>query len=449
MAQSTQELTGKDLFLAELERAGGRREGHDHSWLRELKSSARARFAELGFPNTRQEEWRFTSVAPLTQLPFQAPETGPAADSRAQALVDAAALEGAECCRLVFVNGRLSRELSRTKGLEKGIQALSLAEAIEREPALVQPYLAQLASYESHPFVALNTAFLGEGAFVKVACGQVIEAPLHLVYVTTAEPGQSVHVHPRNLILVGENSQVRILESHVGPARAAYLSNAVTEVYAADNAVVQHLKVQAEGPEAFHFATLAARLERSANFSSITVSTGAALARHDTTAILAGEGVECGLNGLYMVRGDQHCDFHTRMDHAMPHCTSRQLYKGILDDVASGVFNGRIVVRQDAQKTDAIQSSRSLLLSREATINTQPQLEIFADDVRCTHGAAVGALDDEAIFYLRARGIDEASARGLLTYAFANEVIDKIAVEALKLRLEKMLVTRFKPGESA
>ena len=193
----------------------------------------------------------------------------------------------------------------------------------------------------------------------------------------------------------------------------------MTELVAEQNAVVDHIKFQDEGADAFHVASLAARLERSANFTSVTVSTGAALARHDTTAVLDGEGIECSLNGLYLVRGRQHCDFHTRMDHAKPRCTSRQLYKGILDNQASGVFNGRIVVRQDAQKTDAIQSSRSLLLSGEATINTQPQLEIFADDVKCTHGAAVGALDDEAIFYLQTRGIGEAASRGLLTYAFA------------------------------
>jgi len=227
-----------------------------------------------------------------------------------------------------------------------------------------------------------------------------------------------------------------------------YLTNAVTELVAEPDAIVEHLKVQAEGEGAFHFATLAARLERGARFTSVTISTGAAIARHDTTAVLDGEGIECSLNGLYLVRGRQHCDFHTRMEHAKPRGTSRQIYKGILDDRAGGVFNGRIVVHPHAQKTDAIQSSRSLLLSGEATVNTQPQLEIFADDVRCTHGAAVGALDEEAVFYLRTRGIEHAAARGLLTYAFANEVIEKIGVAALRERLEKMLVTRFKPEKS-
>lgn len=442
MVESTRELTGKDLFVAEFERRQG---GGDHGWLSGLRRAALARFEALGFPIQRQEEWRFTSVAPLTRVAFQTPASGERAEAQAEPLAEAAALTGAECCRLVFVNGRLSRALSRLEGLDPAIQVASLAEALERDPVLVQPYLAELAPYADHPFVALNTAFFEDGAFVRVGRGRVIAEPLHLIYVTTAD--QPVHVHPRNLILVGENSQVRIMESYVGPAAAATLTNTVTELVAEENAVVDHLKVQGEGSGAFHFATLSARLGRSANFTSVAISTGAALARHDTTAVLDGEGGECSLNGLYLVRGGQHCDFHTRMEHAMPHCNSRQLYKGILDDTASGVFNGRIVVRPDAQKTDAIQSSRSLLLSREATVNTQPQLEIFADDVRCTHGAAVGALDDESIFYLRSRGIDAAAARGLLTYAFAGEVIDKIKVDALRERLEKMLVTRFKPGE--
>jgi Fe-S cluster assembly protein SufD len=394
--------------------------GQPSSPFQALRETAFKRFAELGFPTTHDEDWRFTNVAPIARGRFAA------ATPQAPGDIDQLA-PWATGSRLVFVNGHLTETVL---DLPKGVQ-------IGDFNADAEPYLAKQAGFDKNAFVALNTAFLNQGAFVRVARGTVVEQPIHIVYVTL---GQGVQVQPRALIVVGPDAHCTIVETYVGAG--SYFTNAVTEVVTSNGAVVDHYKVTVEAPAAYHVATLQATLGKSANFSSHSISLGGALVRNDANATLS-EGTEATLNGLYIVNGTQHIDNHTSIDHAKPHANSHELYKGILDGKASAVFNGRIIVRKDAQKTDSKQTNKNLVLSDEATIDTKPELQIWADDVKCTHGATIGQLDDEAMFYLRSRGIDKKNARSLLTYAFAQDIVDRVKVQALRDSLERVLFEKF------
>jgi Fe-S cluster assembly protein SufD len=342
---------------------------------------------------------------------------------------------------LVFVNGSFVAELSRVDHLPKGVVAGSLAKAMADEPELVADYLARQRHLRDHAFTALNTAFLRDGAYVFVPRGVIVEEPLYLISLSSCG-GEACVLHPHNLIVAEEASQLRLVEYYAGLGEGVSFTNAVTEVAAGPNAVVDHYKVQREGLEAFHIATSYVELARGTNFSSHLVSLGGGLVRNEIHARLGAEGGCCTLNGLYLATGKQHVDNHTEIDHALPNCQSHELYKGILDEQAHGVFNGKIFVRQDAQKTDAKQTNQTLLLSDSAVIDTKPQLEIFADDVKCTHGATVGQLSDEAIFYLRSRGIGLAEARSLLTFAFANDIVRRIGVEPIRAQLQDVLLVR-------
>ena len=295
-------------------------------------------------------------------------------------------------------------------------------------------------SYQHQAFVALNTAFLEDGAFIEIPRGVTAAAPIYILFVSTAdEPNAS---HPRSLILVGDNSQASIIEDYVSLGEATCFTNAVTEIIAGENSVVEHYKLQAENEQAFHISTVQVRQARSSSFTSHSISFGGSLARNDVNVALAGSGAECTLNGLYMTSNKQHVDNHTVVDHLKPHCNSRELYKGILDDRSSAVFNGSVIVRKDAQKTDARQSNKNLLLSEGATINSKPQLEINADDVKCAHGTSIGHLDEDSIYYLRSRGIGLNEARTVLTYGFANDVLNRMKVDAVRVRLECALLAR-------
>jgi Fe-S cluster assembly protein SufD len=317
---------------------------------------------------------------------------------------------------------------------------LHFAESVqELELKDIEAYLAHYAGFGQNPFVALNTAFLGQVTAFQVPRGVVVEQPIEITC-EVPDDAEPVAVHPRTLILVGANAQCTIVETFEGQGR--YLTNAVTEILVGEGAVVDHYKIQQESVSAFHFATMQAQVGRSANFSSHSISLGGALARNDAGVVLS-EGAEATLNGLYIVNGTQHIDNHTVIDHAKPHGTSHELYKGILDGKAGAVFNGRIIVRKDAQKTDSKQTNKNLVLSDEAVINTKPELQILADDVRCTHGATIGQLDAESLFYLRSRGIGKEAARSLLTYAFAQDIVDRIKVQSLKDSLEGILFEKF------
>jgi Fe-S cluster assembly protein SufD len=378
-----------------------------------LRKAAMARFMELGFPKPRDEEWRFTPIAPLARVPFE-----PAPPARTYIEMYSPTWE---------------------ESLPRGVIICDLSEALKKHSALVEPHLAHYADWKNHPFAALNTAFIREGAFVYIPSGTKIEEPI-VVDFRAGNVGASLVWNRRFLFVLGENSQATLVEGYGGLPGETYLTNAVTEIVVGPGAHLDHYKVQREGDRAFHMAAMQVQLGRGAKFSSHAVTQGGQWVRNEINAVFEGEGGECTLNGLYQAAGEQLVDNHTFIDHAYPHCASHELYKGILDGRARGVFNGKIYVRQDAQKTDAKQTNQTLLLSDDATINTKPQLEIYADDVKCTHGATVGQLDVESIFYLRSRGVGLAEARSLLTYAFANDIVSRIKVASVREELERSLL---------
>ncbi len=346
--------------------------------------------------------------------------------------------DGMTGTQLVFVNGHFQAGLS-SQEFPAGVTVSTLAAAMDASPELMEAHLGRYAKFTTQAFVALNTAALEDGAFVHLSRSAVVEEPIHLLFLSTPHGGPTVS-HPRTLVIAEENSQATLVESYSGTPGAVYFTNAVTEVVAAENAVLDHYKVQRESIKAYHVATMQLHLARSANFASHSVGLGGLLVRNDANAYLGGEGIECTLNGVYLGNDRQLIDNHTEIDHAMPHCNSHEIYKGILDGHSRGVFNGKIFVREDAQKTDAKQTNQTLLLSPTAQIDTKPQLEIFADDVKCTHGATIGQLSDEALFYLRARGIPKDNARALLTYAFASDIVSRIKVDAVRAQLDQVLL---------
>ena len=422
----------------------------DAPWLRSLRKEALKRFGEVGFPTTRDEGWRSTNVAPLAKVPFK---LAPAGGNGLTAGALGHYLFGEmACCNLIFVNGRFSKTLSSLHEPPAGVKVGSLAAALQTDGAVIESHLGQYARWQSSAFTALNTAFIADGAFVYIPDRAVIQQVIHLVYVSTAPHGATMS-HPRNLILVGSESQVRLVESYVGLRDDVYFTNAVTEIAAGDNSMIEHYKLQRESEQCYHVATMQTQLGASSALSAHTVLLGGSLVRNDTEVVLNGEGADCSLSGLYVTRGTQHMDNHTSIDHAEPHCNSRQLYKGVLDDRSSGVFTGRIIVRPDAQKTDARQSNRNLLLSDNAVVDSKPQLEIHANDVKCTHGATIGKLDEEALFYLRSRGLSEPCARTLLTYAFASEVVNMMKIKPMQCQIDLVLLNRLaregKTGEAS
>jgi Fe-S cluster assembly protein SufD len=442
----SQVLQSDNVFVASFERLEPQWQAGGPPWLHRLRRTAVAHFAEAGFPTTRQEEWRFTDVSSLVKTPFE--PAPPPSDRPTLREIEEALSAAADCPRIVLVDGRYAPELSRTLSGPDGVALRSLAGACRERADLVEPQLGRHAAYRTHPFVALNTAFIDDGAFIHVPPGAVVERPIHVLHVWTAA-GDARVAHPRNLFMVGSGAEAKIVETYLGPDDNLYFTNVVTELVLEEGSTLQHYKLQREGSGAFHMGTVQVQQHRDCVFSSHLVSLGGSLVRNETNTFLAGEGCECVLNGLYLARGRQHVDCRTRIDHAKPHCQSRELYKGILDDRAKGVFNGKIFVHQDAQKTDAKQSNHTLLLSDHATINTKPQLEIFADDVKCTHGAAVGQLDEEALFYLQTRGIARQQARDLLIHAFANDVVGRIRVDSVRAEVERVLAAaRRRPAET-
>ncbi|MGH9385180.1 MAG: Fe-S cluster assembly protein SufD [Vicinamibacterales bacterium] len=401
-------------------------------WLQQLRAQASSKFAEQGFPTVREEAWRFTNVSPIAEGDFAIADGAP---RDASAVVSRVAVSDA--LRVTLVNGRLAPELSALGSLPKGLHVSGLHDAIVRNESVIREHLATF-KLEPHPFAALNTSFLDEGVVVVAEPGTIVETPIQIVSVTSAD-GKPLVSFPRTLVVAGARSQLRLAQTFVGDEDAAYFSNAVIEVAVHQGAVVDFSTDQRESSRAFHVLNLQAHLGAGAVFGSHAFALGSRLMRHDISVTLGGEGADATMNGVYLVDGTRLMDTHTSLDHAMPHCTSHQIYKGILAGKARGVFNGRIVVRPDAQKTDAKQTNRALLLSDEAQINSNPQLEIFADDVKCTHGAAVGQLDAEAMFYLQARGLTPAEARDMMLHAFAGEVLEGLKIPELRAQIESAL----------
>jgi Fe-S cluster assembly protein SufD len=413
------------------------------AWLGPVRRGGMDRFAETGFPAARDEEWRFTPVTAITQSEF-APAPPPTAIPREA--IAPFAFGHPEWPLLVFVDGRFDAALSSVPSLPGGARAMSLAEAIAAGDETVARHLGHHAPVEASGFTALNTAFIHDGAFVHVPPGVELAAPVHALFVASGAT-EGTAAHPRNLIVVEPTARASIVESYVAlaPGRR-YFTNAVTEVSSGEGAWTEHTRIQRESESAYHVGLTHVDQARDSHYRSFTLAMGGAIARHNLHVRLNAPNIETLMYGLYLTRGDQLVDNHTAIHHDHPGCNSWEVYKGVMDGDSRAVFNGKVFVRPEAQKTDAKQTNRNLLLSDGARVHTKPQLEIFADDVKCTHGATVGQLDDVALFYLRSRGIGQAAARTLLTYAFAAEVVEEVALEPVRIELERLVRERLGAG---
>ena len=409
-------------------------------WLLPVRKAGIASFAEQGFPKLSDEDWRFTNVAPIAKLNFSLAGQAVVNGAETEVLTDSvfAALPGH---RLVFVNGFFSAKLSSIKAVTGGVRIESLAAALAKDAALIEKHLGKYAHTAGNAFAALNQALFADGAFIFVPSGVTVAEPVQLIYISSAKKSGETAL-PRNLIIAEANSKVTVVESYLTTASVAYLTNAVTEIVAGDNAFIEHVKVQDEAAEAFHIATIAGEFGRASNVSVHSFALGAKISRNNIRTKLAGEGLECILNGLYLTKDEQLADHHMIVEHAQPHCASHEYFNGILDDKSKGVFHGRILVREIAQKTDAKQTNKNLLLSDDASADTKPQLEIYADDVKCTHGATIGQLNEESIFYLRSRGMSQDTARQMLIHAFAGEIIERIKCEPAREVIDKLVWDR-------
>jgi Fe-S cluster assembly protein SufD len=409
-------------------------------WLRSLRQAGMAGFAGLGFPKLSDEDWRFTNVAPIANLPFQLAREIAVNGAETKAL-DAAAFTRLPGRRLVFVNGFFSAKLSSVQPVAGGVRIGSLSAALAEDPTLLEKHLGKYAHTADNSFAALNQAFFTDGAFIFVPAGVAVAEPVQLIHLSSAKQDGEMNL-PRNLIIAEAHSRLTVVESYFNTGNAAYFTNAVTEILAGDHAAVEHIKLQDEAADAFHIATIAGEFGRASNATVHSFALGARLSRTNIRAKLAGEGLECILNGLYLTKDEQLADHHMIVEHAQPHCASHEYFNGILDNKSKGVFHGRIYVHPLAQKTDAKQTNKNLLLSDGATADTKPQLEIYADDVKCTHGATIGQLNAESIFYLRSRGIDTDMARQMLIHAFAGEIIERIKCEPARAVIDRLVWDR-------
>jgi Fe-S cluster assembly protein SufD len=436
----TERADTRERYVADFKAFAGNGAARAPAWLKEIREGAITRFAELGFPTTKQEDWRFTSVAPIAETAFSLGQRHRVPRVAARAL-EPLLVGGPRAVRVAFVDGVFASNLSAVADLPRGVRAESLAAALATDSELARAHLARYARYEASPFAALNTAFLSDGAFVFVPAGTELDPPIELVFVATAGSGPTVS-HPRTLVVVEPGARATVIESYVALADGLYWSNAVTEVALGDGARLEHFRVQRESRQAYQVATTHAVQGRDSVLRLHPIALGAGLARHDVRTVLAGSGGELILNGFYLLHGNQHVDHHTVIDHAQPHCASHEFFNGIVGERAHGVFNGRIIVRPGAQRTDSKQTNNNLLLSAEARADSQPQLEIYADDVKCTHGSTVGPLDQTALYYLQSRGLSPEAAAGMLTYGFAAEILGRMEHAGLREALERLVRAR-------
>lgn len=430
---------GLEPWIAACDKARADAAG-EPGWLTARRREAAARFADRGFPTTKDEEWRYTSLRGIAAGRFE-PRPVPRPEALTEAVFERLTFEPWDCTHLVFLNGRFAPSLSRIARLPHGVRLMSLAQAVRDEAALVEPHLGRLAGARGRALTDLNAAMMGDGLFLHVPRGTVVQEPIHALFVSMAN-GTASMSHPRNLVVIESGAQASVVESHAGIDGGAYLSNAVTEIALEDHAVLDHVRITRELDAASHLSHVEAALGRSASLSSHAVSLGGGLVRHDVDVVLDGEGADVTLNGLYALSGAQHVDNHTLIDHARPNGTSRELYKGVLDGRSRGIFDGTIIVRPDAQKSDARQINRNLLLSGDALADSKPTLQIHADDVKCSHAATIGQIEENALFYLRSRGLSEEMARSLLVNAFVSDILARLRIEPVRAGLECLLFTR-------
>jgi len=427
-------MPGLNQYLEKSRRLGSLLAGDG---LESVRNTGIDRFREQGFPGLRAENWKYTDIRPIANGNFIVPRDS--GDRISRGMVNNTRLVGMDCHELVFINGRFANEYSSSGGLPTGIIVEDLAGATTSHRELIRTHIAHYADPAGNPFTALNTAFIQHGCLVFVPAGTEVEKPVHLIYLSGMHE-EPFAAHPRNLIILSENAVVTVIESYVGLDDATYFTNTVTEACLQGGSALQHYKIQREGRDCYHVGNLEIRQEKNSRAESHSIALGGALVRNDIRVRLEGPGAGIKLNGIYLADGRQHIDNHTRVDHIRPETSSRENYRGVLNGHARGVFNGKVVVHKDAQKTDASQNNANLLLSDNAEVDTKPELEIYADDVKCAHGATVGQLDKNMLFYLRSRSIDESTARSLLTYAFADEIIRDVGIVPLRQLLEQMII---------
>jgi Fe-S cluster assembly protein SufD len=431
----TETLDIKEKFVQEFEATLN---NDAPNFIKSIREEAIKSFEQLGFPTTKMEYWKYTNVKPILEHSYKAANKNQTINLTKEEL-NKYLIAGYDSTLLVFFNGCFFKEYSQTNNLPAGVIIDSLIN--QQNNPLFQKHYAQIVDYTKEAFTAMNTAFANDGAFIFIPEKTVIPQAIHILYLTDSIDGNVISF-PRNLIIVSQSSQVQIVESYHSISNQLSFTNAVTELIAYENAIIDYYKIQDENNASFQINNTQIKQERNSNVSSNTITLDGALVRNNLNYLINGEGCETHLFGLYLLNGKQHVDNHTLVDHAVPHCLSNELYKGIMKDQSSGVFNGRIMVRKDAQKTNAFQSNKNILLSDNAHVTTKPQLEIFADDVKCSHGATTGQLDQEALFYLRSRGIAKDKAMALLVHAFASDVIDKVKIDKLKINLLHLISER-------
>ncbi len=426
----------KDSQIINFKEFENKLNGESKSEFHQIRKRAFDTFLNLDFPTIKNEEWKYTDISPVINIKFNTP----AYRSISKEQFENYLFDENNFHTMVFVNGIFSIELSSPEINNKKILITNLAEQIKVNPEIVQEYLSKLIKQDKNPFLALNTAFTADGVFINIGDNVVFEKPVQILYINTGEEYNVTY--PRNLFISGKNSQIKVLETYLALSTKPYFTNSVTEVYLNEGAIVEHIKIEDENLNAFHISNTEISQESNSNYSSYNINFGGKLVRNDINARFNNKHAECTLNGLYLAQGEQLIDNHTLIDHAQPHCLSHELYKGILDGNSRAVFNGKVLVRKDAQKTNAFQENKNLLLSKDALMNTKPQLEIFADDVKCSHGATVGQLDKNALFYLRSRGLGEEEAKVLLIYAFASDVVHSISIKEVRDHLEELLANK-------
>ena len=438
-AMTEQRAEGAEAFLEAYERASA---PNGASWFAPFRKAARERFRSVGIPGPRDERWKYTHLGGLAKQTFEmgSPDGGEltSVDLREAQVADL------DCPQMVFVNGVFQEELSSLPAPSAGIEVHSLSEALLERQEELEAFFSQEPGFDFEIFADLNTALFSCGSYIRIRRGTELRRPLYLIHLTSRQDGPFMS-HPRNIIHVEEGAGLCLVEDYCGPDDFVYLSNPVTEFQVEKGARVLHHRLVREGDASFHISSLGVRQADDSAFSSSSFCLSGGMVRNDVVTLLGGEGIECDLNGLIIGGGKQHIDNHTRIHHARANCNSRELYKAVLDDESHGVFNGKIYVAQDAQKTHAIQTNQSLLLSPKAVMDTKPELEIYADDVKCTHGATVGQLNEDGMFYLRSRGIDEETARVLLVYAFASDLVSGIELPPLREAVERLLFDKL-PG---
>ncbi len=431
--------TQKDLYIESFESFERNGFSRDPSWVQTLRKDAISRFAELGFPTTRRgnEEWKYTDIGPIAKVPFQTP-LKPVQVSLAKEDMERFTLGESDWTRMVFVDGRLKDELSISSLLPPDVSVLSMADAMLTKPELMEKHLAKYKSYDRNAFVALNTAFIQDGAFIHIPDGTIVDKPIHIIYIATAAEPDMVS-YPRTLVVAGRDSKADIIESYWTLSDDRYFTNAVTEIVVEEGASIKYHKMEFQGESAFHITNTQVVQKRDSHFTSINIDIGGRLVRNNIDLLTAEENTNCLINGLYLITGLQHVDNQVILDHAKPYTTSRELYKGVLGGKSRSVFHGSIIVRPGAVKVNANQVDKNLLLSNKAEADTKPAFWIYCDDVRCGHGAACGQMDEDSLFYLRSRGLDEETARVFLTRGFVNEIIESIDNEAIRGHVDELV----------